>query len=208
MIDSIETHYGGVDFRFQAGADWASTLDDLGVAWEYEPQAITLPSGAVYIPDFWLPELGTWIEVKGHGIPRIEKAHELAATRACRCEGDCTCQWPGGELVVIGRAATECYDRTHRAWCRGGHLNWDGHPRPSWLLRCPECDKTGWVARTVPLLCRACRQRPMSGHLYNPGDDALRFRTNCLPDGYARAIDLIDDPNPGRWMDDYREDYA
>ncbi len=57
-IDAIPTIYAGTNFRSRLEADWARTLDGLGIVWKYEPELITLPSGAQYLPDFWLPEIG------------------------------------------------------------------------------------------------------------------------------------------------------
>ncbi|MFI5867660.1 hypothetical protein [Streptomyces sp. NPDC051546] len=42
-------------------------FDHLGVAWQYEPEGFDLGEGCWYLPDFWLPELRFWFEVKGHG---------------------------------------------------------------------------------------------------------------------------------------------
>ncbi|WP_318209438.1 MULTISPECIES: hypothetical protein [unclassified Streptomyces] len=71
-IDAVPTVYGNTMFRSRLEADWAATLDVNGIAWQYEPETISLEPGALYLPDFWLPDLGTWIEVKGPGIPRTE----------------------------------------------------------------------------------------------------------------------------------------
>ncbi|MEU8352521.1 hypothetical protein [Streptomyces sp. NPDC048845] len=86
-MGSVPTRYGDTTFRSRLEADWAATLDSNNIVWEYEPETIT-------VPDFWLPELGTWIEVKGPGIPRAKKTKEPADTRACRCENTCTCRGP------------------------------------------------------------------------------------------------------------------
>lgn len=36
--------------------------------WEYEKEGYRLSNGEWYLPDFWLPELRTWVEVKGEMI--------------------------------------------------------------------------------------------------------------------------------------------
>lgn len=51
IIESKETEYRGVLMRSRLEADFARHLDDLGVAWEYEP-AVYGPVGAGYLPDF------------------------------------------------------------------------------------------------------------------------------------------------------------
>lgn len=65
MIQAIETEYAGCRFRSRLEARWAIFFDKLGVEWQYEPQGFTLPSGRQYLPDFRLPQLGLWVEVKG-----------------------------------------------------------------------------------------------------------------------------------------------
>lgn len=77
-MKAIQTRYAGCHFRSRLEARWAVALDHLGVKWEYEPQGFELPSGP-YLPDFWLPELKTWIEVKGQAPTKkeVEKACDL-----------------------------------------------------------------------------------------------------------------------------------
>lgn len=192
-IEALPTWYSGSTFRSKLEADWAATLDSLGVRWEYEPETITLPSGTTYIPDFWLPDVGTWLEVKGTGVPRIEKAVELGESLACRCDHTCTCEWPGGKLVLIGHPP-ERYDPwpdhegdetsyrllRRRAWRQRGHPKWSSaHGRSPWLSRCRRCDRGGWFAKPY---CRACGVRLAGAHAYRSGDAGLEFISSaCLP---------------------------
>lgn len=211
-IDAVPTAYRGTIFRSALEARWATFLDSHHITWQYEPETITLPSGTVYIPDFWLPELGTWIEVKGTGVPRVEKAQELARTRACHCETTCACQWPGGELVIIGRPPKPYepwrdpkMQGTHpTAWAgtvrrHGGHPNWTtGNGRTAWLGVCPNCGRTGWFLSHHPIQCRACRQQPTTGHLYAVIDPILTFPRDvgsfvpCLPADPEREARLAE----------------
>lgn len=71
MIKAIETRYAGHRFRSRTEARWAVFFDALGVEWAYEPQGFELPSGR-YLPDFWLPRLNAWVEVK----PAAPTRHE------------------------------------------------------------------------------------------------------------------------------------
>jgi hypothetical protein len=64
MVQAIETNYNGYRFRSRLEARWAVFFDELGVKWEYEREGYALPSGP-YLPDFWLPTSGVWVEVKG-----------------------------------------------------------------------------------------------------------------------------------------------
>lgn len=62
---AIETIYKGWRFRSRTEARWAVFFDALGFRWEYEPEGFEFHDGTRYLPDFWLPEWGVWIEVKG-----------------------------------------------------------------------------------------------------------------------------------------------
>lgn len=63
-MKAIETIYGGYRFRSRIEARWAVFFTRLGLEWEYEPQGYKLSSGSLYLPDFLLPELGLYIEIK------------------------------------------------------------------------------------------------------------------------------------------------
>jgi hypothetical protein len=66
MTDPIETEYRGYRFRSRLEARWAVVFDRLGVEWKYETQGYLIgPLGRPYLPDFQLPGLGIWAEVKG-----------------------------------------------------------------------------------------------------------------------------------------------
>lgn len=61
----IKTVYNGCRFRSRLEARWAVFFDALGVEWEYEPEGFRMEDGTLYLPDFYLPSIDTWIEVKG-----------------------------------------------------------------------------------------------------------------------------------------------
>ena len=58
----------GRPFVFKSGPGWelsfAEWLDAKGFVWDYEPAVIHLPTGKRYIPDFWIEELQTFVELK------------------------------------------------------------------------------------------------------------------------------------------------
>lgn len=64
MLKAIETIYNGYRFRSRLEARWAVFFDTLGIKYEYEMEGYDL-DGEWYLPDFWLPELDCWIEIKG-----------------------------------------------------------------------------------------------------------------------------------------------
>ena len=65
-IKPIETVYKGYCFRSRLEARWAVFFDALGIKYYYEHEGFDLGDAGWYLPDFWLPELKTWIEIKGN----------------------------------------------------------------------------------------------------------------------------------------------
>ena len=62
-IQPIETCYRGYRFRSRLEARWAVFFDSIGTRWDYEKEGFHLPAGD-YLPDFWLPEIECFTEVK------------------------------------------------------------------------------------------------------------------------------------------------
>lgn len=80
QIKAIETRYNGYRFRSRLEARWAVFFDALGIEYEYEPQGFDLGSMGWYLPDFWLPTYGTFVEIKA-GEPtqqELQKAWALS----------------------------------------------------------------------------------------------------------------------------------
>ena len=92
-IQAIETRYAGCRFRSRLEARHAVLFDKLGVKWQYEPQGFELASGERYLPDFHLPELNLWVEVKG-------SEDEFVADGARYAEAAMIL--PGTGLLVLG----------------------------------------------------------------------------------------------------------
>ncbi len=67
MLNPIETVYSGHLFRSRLEARWAVFFDALGIRYEYEAEGYDL-NGTWYLPDFWLPEVGCYVEIKP--VPR------------------------------------------------------------------------------------------------------------------------------------------
>ena len=86
-IQAIETKYKGYRFRSRLEARWAVFFDALGIEWEYEKEGYELPKHYLeknhddykdspdmlyYLPDFWLPQLKIFVEVKGESLTTEE----------------------------------------------------------------------------------------------------------------------------------------
>jgi hypothetical protein len=63
-VKVIETEFNGHRFRSRTEARWAVFFDAAGIKYEYEKEGFDL-DGRWYLPDFWLPEIKKWVEVKG-----------------------------------------------------------------------------------------------------------------------------------------------
>lgn len=59
----IETWYKGCRFRSRLEARWAVFFDTAKIRWDYEPQGYIV-NGRCYLPDFFLPDLNCYFEVK------------------------------------------------------------------------------------------------------------------------------------------------
>lgn len=137
------TDYAGVTFRSALEASWACTLDHLGIAWEYEPWLYRAPSGLRYLPDFWLPAVRTFIEVKGEHMQRSAKPQELAE----RIRTD-------DIIVLIGFPPQRV---SYSPYCWESKMKWqDPLGYDTRLALCPHCSAWQWMRAQLSRQCRAC----------------------------------------------------
>lgn len=78
-LRAISTVYSGVEFRSRIEARWALLFTEFHVRWDYEQEGYDL-DGTWYLPDFWLPDVQAFAEVKG-GRDQWDKA---ALTKAAK----------------------------------------------------------------------------------------------------------------------------
>lgn len=79
QIKAIETYYNGYRFRSRLEARWAVFFDTAGIKYQYEEQGFE-KNGQKYLPDFHLPELDVYAEVKGNrdgALEEIERIREF-----------------------------------------------------------------------------------------------------------------------------------
>ena len=158
-LTPIPRRYAWTEFRSSLEADWACTLDSLGIRWQYEPVTVTLPSGEWYVPDFWLPELSTYIEVKGDGIPRRHKPAQLA-------------QLDESVIVLLGQAPVGKADEN--GW-RSWGISWrEVTPGMLRMVHCHQCSAWQWTRITRVITCRKCTARFSFCHLAGPGEITYR----------------------------------
>jgi hypothetical protein len=72
-IKAIETRYKGRRFRSRLEARWAIFFDMARIKWEYEFEGYKLNDGTSYLPDFYLPESKTFVEIKPHDKELVDK---------------------------------------------------------------------------------------------------------------------------------------
>jgi len=81
-ISPIETVYNGYRFRSRLEARWAVFFTVKGIVYEYEPEGFNLGDDlGWYLPDFWLPQVSMWAEVKRGPFAPLEKAKCQALAR-------------------------------------------------------------------------------------------------------------------------------
>lgn len=90
-LRSLPTYYKGITFRSRLEARWAIILDEMKIAWEYEYEGIEItashfgdphnPLSFPYLPDFYLPEYDSFVEVKG----RLDEAEYWRLMRIAWC---------------------------------------------------------------------------------------------------------------------------
>jgi hypothetical protein len=104
---AIETVYKNYKFRSRLEARWAVAFDKLGLAWTYEEEGFELPSGR-YLPDFFFPDLDTYVEIKGRmptpGDNDMERLMDLSVAKNCPCF-----LFAGDPIDLLEKPQTECF---------------------------------------------------------------------------------------------------
>ena len=77
-IKAIETEYDGHRFRSRLEARWAVFFNAIGLTYEYEIEGFEM-DGTRYLPDFYIPSLNRWFEIKGKplSLDEIKKCEEF-----------------------------------------------------------------------------------------------------------------------------------
>ncbi len=133
-IKAIETRYNGYRFRSRLEARWAVFFDTLGIKYEYEKEGYDLGKHGWYLPDFWLPDLQLWYEIKGEidtaervwswGIrsysPELERVKALAdftGWPAACAVGSIGEQWIQFYAWDVTDSSGGDYDEGDAQWC-------------------------------------------------------------------------------------------
>ena len=71
FIKAIETEYDGHRFRSRIEARWAVFFNAIGLKYEYEIEGFQMGE-LRYLPDFYIPSLDRWFEIKGKPLSEAE----------------------------------------------------------------------------------------------------------------------------------------
>lgn len=99
---------GAYLMRSHSETRWADMMDALNIDWLYEPRLVKTRHGA-YLPDFYLPRAGLFVEVKGPHPTEVEREKAMDASAATGCPvviayGDMQFMFPGvggARLLVL-----------------------------------------------------------------------------------------------------------
>lgn len=127
MIQAIETTYQGYRFRSRLEARWAIFFDALGIEWMYEYQGFEMPNGRRYLPDFYLPELDVWFEVKGAFPDRNEQDTFIHFTKTDH-----------DKVLFVSFHDVDFTNIT--CWFAGKNV------RNAMFVECTQCDHIGFIA--------------------------------------------------------------
>ena len=172
-MKAIETIYNGTNYRSKTEAKWALFMDLIGCKFIYEPQAYDLGESGCYLPDFWLPALDAFVEIKPDIVidSRTSPTAALCAfTRKnvftfCGSPEDPSQHWTeSGYLCTFAGPEDQTAGDTHH-----------------WFCVCPVCKTAGieFMGRTDRIGC-AC---PKSDH----GDKGYNFNDPVLLNAYAKV---------------------
>lgn len=150
-IKSIETEYNGYKFRSRLEARWGIFFDALGIKWIYEPEGFDLGDGVYYLPDFYLPEMDAYFEVKGvlnweditdddkTKIKRLAKLKKFAIGYS-----DMTF-----ECIDIFYTFDECGNKLP-------DYSLNHNKNECYICRCPNCEKYTFLAECGCWHCWCC----------------------------------------------------
>ena len=157
MIKAIETEYNGYRFRSRLEARWAVFFDSVGAKYLYEPEGFVLQDGTYYLPDFYLPDIRTFVEVKGvmskKDLHKIEEfAKDLESDQRIVIVGDIPGEWDAADLWEYG------YDKHGERFTAYFH---NGVDFPYLPCICPVCGKFGFEFDGRG--ARVCRDKCLPG---------------------------------------------
>lgn len=153
-VRAIPTSYAGIQMRSKLEANTAQLFDTVGLRWQYEVEGYDL-GGVWYLPDFYLPDIRVFVEVKGILDQKsIDKVELLAEA----CEAECI-------AVVLVRdlrmRLMENYLTILGDWVTAHGIEKDA----AFMARCPQCNSVIWLRRGSTV-CSSCAHHVASVHQF------------------------------------------
>lgn len=110
---ATETVYSGVTFRSRLEARWALFFDCVGWDWDYEPCLYKVARHMAYLPDFHLPGLNLWVEVKGAYYLKPSSIAKIACSvaGARRIPLRCPPYGPADRILLAGDMLPQTMNR-------------------------------------------------------------------------------------------------
>ena len=156
-ITAIPSYYSGVTFRSKSEATFARWCDSWNIVWDYEPEGLQF-GNVSYVPDFWLPEGKTIVEIKPvifaselWKMDALAKALTIPETEPV---ADGLCQQPRLQDNLV-------------LWCGQMHRDgfqlikqfkdsgWEGPGEPTTAVSCTRCGKPHFIGFGI-WDCRWC----------------------------------------------------
>jgi hypothetical protein len=140
-LQPIKTKYAGHFFRSRLEARWAVFFDSLKVRWEYEKEGFNL-DGTWYLPDFYLPHLDLWVEIKPEPPEGIDHWPEHIAFDYFKHGGFVLLQ---GRPTISHYGKIGVYERGGKVWeiPFGPQIEYVGYVPEDcgsyYWCECPEC---------------------------------------------------------------------
>ena len=144
---SIPTTYNGIHFRSKLEADYAMFFDHHRIVYAFEPEGFDL-DGLWYLPDFWLPRLRTFVEVKGC-LDMNDEAKLEALVKHCADPYD----WEDKRPLLILAEVPIGEEFTNPFWTESGFYI---YPRMAQLYLCRNCHSWWFANPSGPYRCRHC----------------------------------------------------
>lgn len=133
-IKAIETVYpwpDGPRYRSRLEARYAVFFDSLNLRYEYEPEGYELWGNRRYLPDFWLPDLRSWIEIKGD-VPTDDEENLMYDLVGMR-----------DSIGHIFYGLPGEYEGISFCWDLGDSSGGQSAPSPSFWTVCTQCESIG-----------------------------------------------------------------
>lgn len=121
-MQALETFYNHNRYRSRLEAKWAVYFDQMGVKFDYEPSGFNI-GHKCYLPDFYLTELDTYIEVKPESGDRNSVFADMVAMIETGASSIGKCLAVFGDplnhkLMAVGRIAdSEEWSDDFSDWC-------------------------------------------------------------------------------------------